>query len=447
MALYSTAMANDVQVSNTSLSGQNTITKTTQVNFDIAWKNSWRTSTNESNYDGCWIFVKFRKQSTSVWLHATLATTGQVTPTGSTLQVSNDNKGAWVYRNANGIGDVNYTAAQLRWNYGTDGVADNDNVEIRVYAVEVVNVPQGSYNLGNASAETYKFRDGAIDTWYPVTSEAPITCGTAAGNLFASSDFLNSATIPATYPKGFAAFWCMKYEYSRQQYVDFMNTLTQTNADARNVISATGTVPNMVVTTPERAANGFTTPNAMAWLDWAAMRPMTELEYEKACRGAGITPMSLEYAWGNTTISPVVTPSNTGANNETWATGNASYNVSVVIIRCGALATASSTRTSSGATYYGIMEMSGNLYEPCVYAGDALSRAFNGLHGDGLLNATADANTPNWPVASGGPTILWRGGSYQNGTTPLQLSNRGYSSVAFGVNSASFGGRGVRTAE
>ena len=118
--------ANDVLVSTVSLVGQTTAgalnTHFTNVQFSINWKNSWRTSTNESNYDGCWLFVKYRKQSTSVWLHATLNTTGQTAPVGSTVQPSLDGKGAWIYRAANGIGDVTYNAAQLRWNYGADGV-------------------------------------------------------------------------------------------------------------------------------------------------------------------------------------------------------------------------------------------------------------------------------------------------------------------------------------
>ncbi|RYG50925.1 MAG: hypothetical protein EOO01_09590, partial [Chitinophagaceae bacterium] len=191
--------ANDVLVTNVSLINQTTAgplnTHYTSVQFNINWKNSWRTSTNESNYDGCWIFVKYRKQSTSVWLHATLNTTGQTAPAGSILQPSADGKGAFIYRSANGIGDVNYTNAALRWNYGADGVLDNENVEVKVFAVEMVYIPQGAFNLGNASAESNKFRDGAVDTWFPITSENAITCGSSAGNLFAASNFTNSGTI------------------------------------------------------------------------------------------------------------------------------------------------------------------------------------------------------------------------------------------------------------
>lgn len=452
LMLCMSAFANDVLVAAVSLTGQTTggplNTHYTFVQFNISWKNSWRTSTNESNYDGCWIFVKYRKQSTSVWLHATLNITGQTAPGGSTLQPAADGKGAWIYRSANGIGDVTYALAQLRWNYGADGVLDNENVEIQVYAVEMVYVPQMAFNLGNSSAEANKLRDGAVDTWFPITSEAVITCGTSAGNLFAVGNFLASGTIPAAFPKGYNAFWTMKYEFSKQQYLDFLNTLDQTNATARNNIGATGIVPNMVVLQPERAALGFSPLNMLAWLDWAAMRPMTEFEYEKACRGGGNTPSPLEFAWGNTTISPIATPTNQGATNETWATGNANYSGGPgVAMRCGALATTTSTRTTSGATFYGIMEMSGNVIELVNYAGSAAGRSYTGLHGDGVLNALAEANTANWPSTTNNFSIIPRGGFYNNAVAQLQMCDRISAAAEYTTVSGSYGGRGIRTGE
>ena len=41
--------------------------------------------------------------------------------------------------------------------------------------------------------------------------------------------------------------------------------------------------------------------NLCTYLDWAGLRPMTELEYEKICRGPS-APVAGEYAWGSTTI-------------------------------------------------------------------------------------------------------------------------------------------------
>jgi len=445
------AYANDVLVSSISLVGQTTTgplnTHFTNVQFSINWKNSWRTSTNESNYDGCWLFVKYRKQSTSVWLHATLNATGQTAPAGSTVMPSLDGKGAWIYRVANGIGDVTYNTAQLRWNYGADGVLDNENVEVQVYAVEMVYCPTGAFNLGNSSSENQKFRDGAVNTWFPITSEAAITCGTLAGNLFAAAPFAATGTIAAAYPKGYNAFWTMKYEFSEQQYVDFLNTLDQTNATGKNNIGATGLVPNMVVVTPERAARSFSPENVLAWLDWAAMRPMTEFEYEKACRGGNNTPSPLEYAWGNTTVLQVATPTAQGTATETWGTGNAAYIAGTGVMRCGALATATSNRTSSGATFYGAMEMSGNTAEFAVFAGNTQGRSYTGLHGDGILTATAEANTANWPSPTNNSSITTRGGGTSNNLAVLQMCDRSAGSLDYLTGNPIYGGRGVRTGE
>jgi formylglycine-generating enzyme required for sulfatase activity len=445
--------ANDVVVTGVSLSGQTTSgplnTHFVNVQFSINWKNSWRTSTNESNYDGCWIFVKYRKQSTSVWLHATLHTSGQTAPAGSVVQPASDGKGAFVYRSANGYGDVNFNNAAVRWNYGADGVLDNENVEVVVYAVEMVYIPQSPFNLGNASAETNKFRDGNADTWFPVTSENAIDCGAAAGQLYAVGNFTNSGTIPAEYPKGYNAFWILKYEFSKQQYVDFLNTLDQTTANLRNNIGATGSVPNMAVTEPERAVNGLSVVSMLAWLDWAALRPMTEFEYEKACRGGNNTPSPLEFAWGNTTITTISAGQNVGTATETWTNGNANLfsGGPGVPMRCGALADATSDRTQSGGSFYGVMELSGNVGELCVYAGDP-GRSFTGNHGDGKLNAVGESNETGWPSELNDYTMMVRGGSYQDASNGfLQVSSRAGFPVLSVAAYANQGGRGVRTAE
>jgi hypothetical protein len=36
-----------------------------------------------------------------------------------------------------------------------------------------------------------------------------------------------------------------------------------------------------------------------AFADWSGLRPMSELEYEKACRGYNTPAVPNEYAWGN----------------------------------------------------------------------------------------------------------------------------------------------------
>ena len=247
------SIANNVTTSNIFLTGQNVASDFTLINYNITWENSWRTNTNENNYDGCWIFAKFRKVNSSNWQHATInyvspgtaAACGHTQPGGSTILTPADGKGVWMYRSAVGAGTANWANARLRWNYGVDGVLDNDSVEIRLFAVEMVYCPQAAFNLGSGGNETYHFRDGVNDTYFPITSENSIACGANAGNLWtAGGQYWFTGTLPAAYPKGYKAVWCMKYEISQQQYVDFLNSIDYNkyvNKNTYNSYQLTGT--------------------------------------------------------------------------------------------------------------------------------------------------------------------------------------------------------------
>jgi formylglycine-generating enzyme required for sulfatase activity len=455
------ALANNVQTTNVFLNGQNTTSHFSLINYNISWENSWRTNTNENNYDGVWIFAKFRKVNSGNWQHATInyvnpgtaAACGHTQPAGSTIKTPADGKGVWMYRSTITSGNNNWTGAKLRWNYGADGVLDNDSVEIRLFAVEMVYCPQGAYYLGSGGSESYHFRDGVVDTYFPINSESAIQCGTGAGQLYADQGaYILSGTLPAAFPKGYNAFWVMKYEFSQQQYIDFLNTIDYNKYLTRNPFNSAftlGTHPNLTAPNPERAMGYISSLDMLSWLDWAAMRPMTELEYEKASRGSNQFPVANEYVWGNTTISGINTASNQGSINETWASGNCVYfATSNALMRCGALATPTSDRVSSGATYYGIMEMSGNAWEWAISVGDAVGQSFNGVHGDGALSANGNFNVVNWPNLSGQGLCI-RGGAYASMSSDFcRTSDRYYGVYSYVLKSSlNMGGRGVRTAE
>ncbi len=423
--------ANNIQVANVALSDQNTASQFSLVNFDVSWENSWRTITNEANYDGAWIFVKFRKKSSNLWQHATINATGSTVPAGSVIQTSADGKGVWIYQalpNADFTGNVNYTGAKIRWNYGADSVLNTDSVEIRVFAAEMVYVPAGLFRVGSGGAETNHFFEGSTNNPYKVASEAAITISNTAGNLYYSND--NGiggdlgGPLPASFPKGYKAFWIMKYEASQQQYVDFLNNLDVARANNRYTAGAiTGTHPNLTAAHPERAMNGISVTDVLAFSDWAGMRPFTELEYEKACRGFNQAATPNEYPWGNTTISATTVLVNTGADNESANNGNANYNNSVgTPVRTGIYATSASTRESSGGTFYGIMEMAGNVKEVTIGVGNAAGRAFTAVNGDGNLDMNGDANVSGWPGTSAGYSL--RGGYYAEAPTLLRVSDR-----------------------
>jgi formylglycine-generating enzyme required for sulfatase activity len=294
----------------------------------------------------------------------------------------------------------------------------------------------------------------------------------------------STASLASGYPTGFNAFYAMKYEISQQQYVDFLNTLTFTQQAARTIVapnSAAGTpaliagnanrngidiqTPGTSATVPAVYAcnlNGNSTYNEsedgqhiacnylswddlIAYLDWAALRPMTELEYEKSCRG-NQNPTANEFAWGNTSATALSGLSNASTMSEAASntSSNIAYNNAFTSgpVRAGIFATSSSTRATSGAGYYGNMELSGNLWERVVTLGNATGRTFSGVHGNGTLTSGGAANVSGWPTAAGAGL---KGGGFESNNLNASISGR--ASAASGDNSrqSDFGGRGARS--
>ena len=92
--------------------------------------------------------------------------------------------------------------------------------------------------------------------------------------------------------------------------------------------------------------------------------------------------------------------------------------------RCGIIAASAITnnREETGGTYYGIMEMTGNVYERAISTGNPEGRAFTGEHRDGIINAGGDHNVANWPTGNEG--IGYRGGGYPNDIQFITVSDR-----------------------
>ncbi len=520
----SSLFANNIDVNNIALTNQNTsagvnnANNHTHVKFDVTWENSWRVSSGPSNWDAAWVFVKYQQLGESFYRHATLSTISSdhtvTTDNGVavTIQPSPDGKGVFMYRSNNGTGTINWQDVLLKWNYRADNVHDTADVTVKVFAIEMVYVPQGSFYLGdgniNYDPSTNAFRINNTPNINPkgreaylVTSEAAITTvnyqSTALNSFydpatFSSATRFSNYTLPAAYPKGFNAFYAMKYEVSQKAYVDFFNTLptspvadpskgnrnlTQTlaAANARNNFFWTGqNLDNAELTristtnpgTGDRAQNWMSYYDAIAYADWAALRPMSEFEWEKAARGHDVNfgpiyPINGEFAWGN--INNTRLTANTIQNDNTGSEGvssSSNFNINaqgtVAIgsvtgnaygpVRNGAFAAKNATadqRQQAGASYYGLMEMSGNVAEIVIapyranfYYNTAQGKfvsSFDGsIHGDGELGATGDANVANWDVlfpssnynasVAGDITPLIKGGAYN--TTPISISTR-----------------------
>jgi formylglycine-generating enzyme required for sulfatase activity len=476
--------ANNIEVTDIVLSNQDVGNETTTIQFDLTWENSWRVSVGPGNYDAAWVFAKYRVGG-GPWRHATISGTGNPVP-GANVDIA-DNLGAFVYRSVDGSGFSDFQDIELTWDYGADNVDANAVVDVQVFALEMVYVPTGEFRLGTgfggigAENEVGEFltRGSIFPTFYSayiVTSEAAITVGSGTGQLDYSDAVGGSrpgdrlGPIPAAFPKGYAAFYCMKYEMSQSQYVAFFNTLTQTqrtnldvtgpdgkNQDTelnRNGVSWDG-AGNATTTLPDLPLNYVNNTILFAYLDWAALRPMTETELEKAGRGTA-SPVNNEFAWGTANIhatdytyQSLGTP-NEIASNPGVGVGNAIYGETNGTPsgpkRCGLLAASAfnANREETGGSYYGVMELTGNLYERCITVGNPEGRAFTGTHGNGLITSGGNHNVPSWPATNAG--IGYRGGSFFNGSNFIRLSDRfDAASVLAGANNR-LGFRGVRTA-
>jgi len=194
--------ANNLSINNVELNGQNTTSHFTKIRFDISWENSWRVTSGPSNWDATWVFAKYRLKSQTTWNHATLnwvdgtgSNDGHTVPSGATISSSNDNgsggaKGVFIYHSsAFSQSSVSYNSVKLRWNYGVDGLSDGDSVEICIFGIEMVYIPQGSFYVGSGGSEynaIYEYP--TTSNPYQITSENAITVGTSSSNLYYAAD-------------------------------------------------------------------------------------------------------------------------------------------------------------------------------------------------------------------------------------------------------------------
>jgi formylglycine-generating enzyme required for sulfatase activity len=449
--------ANNIAVSNVFTTGQGATSGGTVVQFDLSWENSWRVTAGAANWDAAWVFVKYRANGGN-WQHATLTGPGTL-PAGASVDVM-DGTGAMIYRAEPGSGDVDFQAVQLRWDYSGDGVANDDMIDVRVFAIEMVYVPEGAFYVGDglqARNEFYAGGSRANPQPYQITSEDAIRVADTPGNLY----YFNSDSgagdragiIRDAFPKGFAAFYVAKYETSQQQWVDFFNTLPanlHNNFDitrGTRYQNASGTKAHNGVTAPVNGTISTSRPatpmnwvdqrRALAYLDWAGLRPWSELEFEKAARGS-LYPIAGEYAHGTDETSfpdPVVVNEGQVDSRITNLAANEGHFVFGIDsdrepgeagengpFRCGIVAASApnATRQETGGSYYGVMDMSGNLWERIVTVGGPFGRNFIPNHGDGSISPVGLHNVVGWPAgnqaAYGIKGCAYVSGSGANGT-------------------------------
>lgn len=542
------SFANNIQVTNVTLINQNTTAgpnnpaNHTFVRFTLTWDNSWRTSTGPGNYDAAWVFVKFQPFGgnyqhatlSNVAAHHSVTTNNGITPEFRTVP---DGVGVFIQRSSDGgPGSINWQDVLLRWNYPSNGVLDNQSVTVQVFAVEMVFIPQGSFYLGdgniNQSPISNAFRINNQPTTTPrgneaylVTSENAITMVSNTSTVITGCYDPNvplGYTLAAAYPKGFRAFYTMKYEVSQRQYADFFNTLptapiadpqkgtrniTQSAASAfRNCFNWSGNnlddaqLNRFGATAPalgsgDRAQNFIGWNDAIAYADWAGLRPMSEFEYEKMCRGNDVTfgpiyPINGEFAWGNTSINNITANGLVAATDNSISEGvtspstsqfnchssNVNLNSSAAAgnqqgpVRCGIFAAknhSTQQRRQAGASFYGVMELTGNLEEYVVLAGHQRSSCYtstgfssafdHAVHGNGII-PSGSTDIGIWSnlatVSSATGTVVARRGGSFNGAWQASfreipgVNNTCSSGTSYSIGTgrtSSQGFRGVRS--
>lgn len=480
------AMANNIQVTNVSLTDNGSFTA---VNFDISWENSWR-GVGMPNWDAAWVFVKYRDPA-GVWRHANLDLAGHNIPGAATFEVgvvnealaynatTNPAVGGFLYRSAEGSGTFSLAGVRLIWPYAAQGVTFSDIAQVQVFAIEMVYVEQGEF----ACARQFL-------TLTTINTAAANTPPAGIGSLGGSAGGYPTGTSPPNpaFPNGFSAFYSMKYEVSQRGYVDFLNTLTYDQQASRTAFSpgspagnaamASGNgdgngidieIPGVASTIPaiyacnlngnavfNEAADGsdlnmnyMSGTDLIAYLDWSGLRPMTEMEYDKACRGTALVVPG-EFVWGtNTRTTGGYTRVDIGLPNEGVTAGYSTtvgnywngFNNGAARVGLFAANPGNSGRVTAGATFYGIMDMGSHTAEQAVHVrGDA--HGYTGVHGNGALNGGGGADTPGWPPHSNG--FQWSGG-WGNGHA-LASVGCGTSSPCTTGRDANTGGRGVRSA-
>ena len=310
--------------------------------------------------------------------------------------------------------------------------------------------------------------------------------GMNSGNLYypyptvsISNDFNASIiqTLPTSYPKGTQGFYIMKYEISQLQWISFYNTLTSLQDSVRDLTGSTGKNSDAIVfrnnirwpggtaaATLNSATHGNVACNYLNWqdgcayADWACMRPITELEFEKAVRGPDfpVTSETVNASTcnGSSNLVPVTAIQNSGAGNEVPSSllSNAVFgNQSGVQgpLRTGALARPGSSRATSGASFWGVMDLNGNVSEQVVSFGIAAGRSFVPAHGNGILHFLGHADVSGWPgfssgAISGAAGSGKRGGSWEDSAERLLTADRFFGNTPISNRDRGTGFRGSR---
>lgn len=294
--------------------------------------------------------------------------------------------------------------------------------------------------------------------------------------------------LDVNYAVGFEGFYAMKYEMSQRQYVDFLNKLVieeqkwrtigealtglemgdyvygsgnhktpvcrngivvgalQDNryAFACNLNSAgENNLYNQADDGMDIACNFLSPRDMVAYAAWSGLRPLSELEYEKmghqtidSVSGNVPTFPIKGYAWGNATAKLPSGNSFSNAGKEAEQLSSANINAGGIVAgptRVGSFTSGSGEGPHiTGASYYGVMELSGNLAEIYYRSEPKKVILHQSLlsHGKGYLtngDMPTDLNAYWGDPANStyGESLILRGGSFAGIAERARFADRG----------------------
>jgi len=427
-----------------------------QVEVSLSWENAWNLIGKQAPYnnDAVYVFLKGNRNREG-W---------------QTILVSKATSSTELVKVATkSIGVIVKTATQTETSIGTKIILEFEEPllegswDLRAYAIEMIAIPEGSFWLGDSLSNlTLGSKTGS-----------PLHIENEPISVFEKGD---SSSILLSNPSGYSSFYLMKQEVSQGQYVDFLNSIPSENqliwepsviyhpinspGRNRNSILKVGSVYgcdannngilNEVADGNAIACNWITASQLLGYLNWSGLRPITELEFEKACRGP-LKPKPKEFAWGSQYVvdaNEVKAPFS--ANETALELGNDSSGLAnhallagekyiLGPLRSGFAANSSTNRVKAGAGYYGNLDLSGNLWEVTLnYKSDTTLPLGNGS----LDIPKSWGSTENYIVRGG----AWFSLVFNNllyGFRDLAVSDRFYKTYNLNETRGTIGGRGA----
>jgi formylglycine-generating enzyme required for sulfatase activity len=455
------SIATELTITNVSFTGRPTdkTNPTLLVYATVRWENSWY---NEKNKDGVWLFFKMNHQNDiRSQRHIPLKKSGHMLVHN---YISNKiNPGFYIPHHAAGVliypdqkwrGTIHW---RLKFELDISKQRDIDFSNVvfgNVFGLEMVSIPTGSFYVGDADSleqtQSSAFYEYTTKKQYRIESEKPINIGKNTGEIFYQNNETPqyrgdvAGTVNESFPKGFNAFWIMKYELTQGEYSGFLNSISNTpsqlhaNFGGKMYYADRGTIrfenDKYITDYPTRPANFISWDDGCAFSDWAGLRPLTELEYEKACRG-NKQPHPADFPWGSSSRDKVSRYYNEEGN---------------LVLEKGLdeKDLSDSNLEFFGASWYWVMDLSGSVWERVVTIGSEKGRSFKGTHGDGRLGDDGNASNEDWPTNKEGGLGYRGSGSYgfgMRGDPYHRVSSRPYGSWGEGPRSVGYGFRAALT--